>query len=116
MTVLPRTNHHVHNTGYVIFVTVVSPVLPLFIIRAPIKRMRNAISGVAWQLAGREGAASCSNSRSTEFESNVSKYYKSSNNWLSTSFKIYKSEEESVVVKDDDDWTIREDVSNVETG
>lgn len=57
-TVLPRTNHHVHNTGYVIFVTVVSPVLPLFIIRAPIKRMRNAISGVAWQLAGREGAAS----------------------------------------------------------
>ena len=29
-TVLPRTNHHVHNTGYVIFVTVVSPVLPLF--------------------------------------------------------------------------------------
>lgn len=56
------------------------------------------------------------NSRSTEFESNVSKYYKSSSNWLSTLFKIYKSEEESVVVKDDDDWTIREDVSNVETG
>ena len=55
------------------------------------------------------------NSRSTEFESNIYKYYKSSNNWLSTSFKIYKSEEECIV-KDDDDWTIREDVSNVETG